>query len=329
MKKSILPFAIALLTVWGCNNSENNDKKSEEFLPPSSGTHAELLLVTPDSVWQGQIGELLLETFGQEQYGLPQPEGIFSLNKIKPLAFSSLFKRSKSVLLVEIGDTTLVEIQRNVWAKPQIVGTIVAPNKKALRKLILSNAKQLIETFHLADLDVVRGRMHGTAYKTLPKSLADFGIKSMVFSSGFEQTLDKADIKIFRQNTLKTDQFMVFYTRPITPNTLPGHDIIAARDSIGKKYFEGPAAGSYFGTEILMPPQQFNTTIDNQFAIETRGLWKTFGDFRGGPFLSYTIYNENKNEILCIEGFIYGPDAKKRNIMLEMEAMMRSITFKK
>ena len=47
------------------------------------------------------------------------------------------------------------------------------------------------------------------------------------------------------------------------------------------------------------------------------------GDFKG-PFLSYTIYDEKNDRILTVES-VYGPTAKKRNVVLEMEAMMRSI----
>ena len=62
-----------------------------------------------------------------------------------------------------------------------------------------------------------------------------------------------------------------------------------------------------------------------QLLIETRGLWRMNGDFMGGPFLSYTIYDEKNDRILTIESLLYGPTAKKRNVVLEMEAMMRSI----
>ena len=52
-------------------------------------------------------------------------------------------------------------------------------------------------------------------------------------------------------------------------------------------------------------------------------------DFMGGPFLSYATYNDDKNEVLTLEGFIYGPDAKKRDVLLEMEGMMTSVKFEK
>ncbi|MDC0972677.1 DUF4837 family protein, partial [bacterium] len=89
--------------------------------------------------------------------------------------------------------------------------------------------------------------------------------------------------------------------------------------------FEGTYEGSYMSTELMIPPSIENTEISGMFAIETRGLWRMNGDFMGGPFLSYTIYDEKNDRILTIESLLYGPTAKKRNVVLEMEAMMRSI----
>jgi hypothetical protein len=325
--KLIFTLFVGAFLVASC--SKNNSGEAEKYLPPSSGTHAEMLLVVQDSVWKTALSKSILTVFGREQYGLPQPEAIFSLNRINPSAFTSIFKKSKSIVLIELGDTTMVNVQHDVWASPQMVATIVAPTLRGLYKLIKENEANLTAAFKEADLNVIRGRMAKTAYKTLPASLREMGINKMRLSLGFEQTLDKPDLKIFRQSTKKTEQFILFYTRPMRDDYLPGQDIIAARDTIAKNYFEGPKSGSYFATEVEMPPQQLTLEIDGQFAIETRGLWRTVGGFMGGPFLSYTIYNDKTNQVLCVEGFFYGPDAKKRNILLEMEAMMRSIEWKK
>jgi hypothetical protein len=322
--KQTIPLLFVLLALSACNESSNSDV----YKPPSSGTHAEMLIVTHDTLWNGPVGEALRSTFAREQYGLPQPEGIFSVNRIRPAAFTSIFEKAKSVVFAKIGDTTLVLLQKNRWAKPQLVATFIAPTYKDLYALIKTHEDEMVRSFHQADLGVVLGRMSGVLYKSLPESLEDMGIATMKLNSGFEQTLDKEDVKIFRQQTKKTQQFLVFSKRPMREDILPGQDIVAARDTIGKLYFEGSQEDSYFATEQMIPPQQINDQIDGQFAIETRGMWKTVGDFMGGPFLSYTIYNDQTDEIFCVEGFIYGPDAKKRNIILEMEAMMKSITFR-
>lgn len=323
-----LTFGIILGTIFLLACGEEGKNTSEKYLTPSSGTHAEMLIVAHDSLWHTATGEALLNVFAQEQYGLPQPEGIFSVNHVAPSGFQGLLKKAKSIVFVEIGDTTMIQSQIDVWARPQITTTIIAPNRKELLRLIKANEKQLIETYHKGDLGVVRGRMKSNTYKTLPSSLKELGIADMFLQQGFEQTLDKPELKIFKQSTKKTEQFLIFSTRPINEEILPGQDIIAARDSIGKRYFAGTSDNSYFATESLIPPQQTNTEVNGRFAIETRGMWKTVGDFMGGPFISYTIYNDERHEILTIEGFLYGPDARKRNILLEMEGMITSVVFK-
>ncbi len=327
MKYIFFTLFIGLFCI-SCNNQETNSAQ-KKYLPPSSGTHAEMMLVVENALWKSQTGKALIESLGQPQYGLPQSEGIFSLNRIAPADFQGLLKRTKSLIFIERGDSVIIESKRDVWASPQLVTTITAPTEREILEILKTNESKLIEAYHKSDLNAVRIRMKKFTYKQIPSNLGDFDIEQMDLQKGFNQTLNKPDIKIFRQETKKTTQFLVFSTRPIKDDVLPGQDIVAARDSIGKRYFEGSADSSYFATEMLFPPQQVTSEVDNKFAIETRGMWKTIGDFMGGPFISYTIFNDEKNEILTIEGFIFGPDAKKRNVLLEMEAMITSIKFKK
>lgn len=326
MKYTVFLF-FSLFIFASCDSNSKNEKK--KYLPPSSGTHAEMLLVVEEPLWTSRTGQALIDVFGQEQYGLPQPEGIFSLNRIAPSQFQGLLKRTKSMVFVERSDTTLIETKRNVWATPQLITTITAPTEKEIIDLLERNKEVLVDVHHKGDVLTVQTRMKEMAYKTLPESIKSLGIEKMLLELGFSQTLDKPEIKIFRQNTKKTTQFLIFSTRSGSDDQLVGQDIVAARDSIGKHYFEGSVSGSYFATETIIPPQQIHTEIDGEFAIETRGMWKTVGDFMGGPFISYTIYRDNSDEILTIEGVVYGPDAKKRNTILEMEAMVKSIQFAK
>lgn len=319
-------LTISALLILSC--AEENSTK-EKYLPPSSGTHNELVIVCHDTLWRGLAGKMLIETFAQEQEGLPQSEGIFQVTRIPSNAFAPLFKKAKSIVLAEFADTNFVIIEKDVWARPQVVVSIFAKNERDMYKLIRENGVKMTSTFHQADLHVVRQRMKGQVYSKLPDNLKnDLGISQMVLNLGFDQTLDKPEIKIFRQQTRKTQQFLILYKRKVNDDLLPAEDIIAARDSIGKAYFEGAFEDSYFATEMLIEPVQANTTIGGNYTIETRGLWKAIGDQMGGPFINFAIYI-NDDEMLMVEGLLYGPDAKKRNILLEMEAMITSIQFEK
>jgi hypothetical protein len=64
-------------------------------------------------------------------------------------------------------------------------------------------------------------------------------------------------------------------------------------------------------------------------AVETRGLWRTYGDFMGGPFLSYTVADSAAGVVYTLEGLVYSPGMAKRLVLLEMEAAFRAATFQR
>jgi hypothetical protein len=75
-------------------------------------------------------------------------------------------------------------------------------------------------------------------------------------------------------------------------------------------------------------PVMTNTIVAGNVAIETRGLWMVEGDFMGGPFLNYTIFDEKNNRVITAEGFVYAAGTKKRNYVFEMEAIIKSLELK-
>jgi hypothetical protein len=228
---------------------------------------------------------------------------------------------------VEKSDTSFVKMQKDLWARPQRIVRITAQSEKELVEEIKGSAKQVINAFKEHDMSVIQSRLRKSSYAYTHENLKKIGIKKMLLHKGFDPTLDKENLKIFATKTVKTIQYIMVSERPMTEGMVSMDDIIAHRDSIGKKYFEGTHEDSYMETELLIPPFTETTEISGMFALETRGLWRMENDFMGGPFLSYTIYDEKNNRILTVESLLYGPTAKKRNVVLEMEAMMRSIVL--
>ena len=330
MTSSLLRFTVlSLLLVFSTSckkkNADGTKTKSQRILVPSSGTHSELLLVMPDHLWQGAAGEAFRELYLADQEGLPQSEPYFDVSRVRPEDVNDLLKRTKSIMWVEPSDTSFVKMQKDLWARPQRIVRITAPSTKAITESIRASAKQIIQAFKEHDMGVIQSRLKKSSYAYTHENMKKMGIKSMLMHQGFDPTLDKEGLKIFATKTVRTIQYVVVSERPMTDGLVSVDDVIAHRDSLGKHYFEGSYEGSYMTTETLIPPTISNTEISGMFALETRGLWRMEGDFMGGPFLSYTIYDEKNDRILTIESLLYGPTAKKRNVVLEMEAMMRSI----
>ena len=319
-----------LFLLLGCSAPKTNPdgtKKDTRILPPSSGTHSELLLVMPDELWIGPAGEAFRELYLADQEGLPQSEAYFDASRVEPKEVNRILQKTKSIMWVEKSDTSFVKMQKDLWARPQRIVRITAQSEKELVEEIKSSAKQVINAFKEHDMSVIQSRLRKSSYAYTHENLKKIGIKKMLLHKGFDPTLDKENLKIFATKTVKTIQYIMVSERPMTEGMVSMDDIIAHRDSIGKKYFEGTHEDSYMETELLIPPFTETTEISGMFALETRGLWRMENDFMGGPFLSYTIYDEKNNRILTVESLLYGPTAKKRNVILEMEAMMRSIVL--
>ena len=319
-----------LSLLFSCSAPQTNPdgtKKDIRILPPSSGTHSELLLVMPDKLWIGAAGEAFKELYLADQEGLPQSEAYFNASRVEPEEVNRILQKTKSIMWVEKSDTSFVKIQKDLWSRPQRIVRITAKSENELVKEIKGSAKQIIHVFKEHDMSVIQGRLKKSAYVYTHENLKKIGIKKMLLHKGFDPTLDIENLKIFATKTVKTIQYIMVSERPMTEGIVSKDDIIAHRDSIGKKYFEGTREGSYMKTELLIPPSTETTEISGMFALETRGLWRMENDFMGGPFLSYTIYDEKNNRVLTVESLLYGPTAKKRNVVLEMEAMMRSIVL--
>lgn len=63
---TLLTIATIALFTASCGGEETNADgtvKDTRILPPSSGTHSELLLVMPDELWLGPAGEAFREIY--------------------------------------------------------------------------------------------------------------------------------------------------------------------------------------------------------------------------------------------------------------------------
>ena len=81
------------------------------------------------------------------------------------------------------------------------------------------------------------------------------------------------------------------------------------------------------GTNAATGDQNFVRPISVQgdYALEARGLWRIKGDFMGGPFVSHVRLDKANQRIIVSEIFIYSPDKMKRNLVRQMEASLYTL----
>lgn len=80
-------------------------------------------------------------------------------------------------------------------------------------------------------------------------------------------------------------------------------------------------------TEKAFAPYVFPAEVSGRKAAEVRGIWEVNGYPMAGPFLTYIINDKANNRKLVLEGFIFAPSANKRDDLLELEAIMKTVQF--
>jgi len=325
MKRILVAFlTLTLLTSCG------DDKI---ILPGSTGSFAKVLVVIDNSKWQGDIGKEIRQTFGKLQVGLPQPEKLISTAQVAPHGFTSMLRATRSVFIVEVSDTTGIKVMHNRFSSPQTVVYATAKDNDELLKLLQEKNQEIIDVFRDADIKQMQGvfkkkRLDDSQYKTFQNLNV-----SMTIPKEFRTVDDTGDFLWLRQHLQSGiargagNNNILVYSLPLQDEDSIADGIISMRDAIGEKYIPGAKEGMYMITEAAYTPFTVETKIKDNKAFETRGKWEVKNDFMAGPFLNYAIVDKKNNRLLVVEGFTYAPSVDKRNFVLELEAIVKSVVI--
>lgn len=321
MKKFGLFLAVISLLI-SCDTGGN-----QKTLQEANGRMNNLLIVMKNSEWQGEIGDELRKIIAEPVLGLPQPEAQFEVSQIPPESFGTMFKASRSILHIGITGNNSFTENTNVYASPQKIITITGTDKEDLIQKIQKNGKALVSQFKKADLLTVQRSIYKNYWD--PAKMATF-IKhgySMKIPKTFSIVEDNGEFVWYRMRLDGGNSMELYsYTVPILSiDDENGNNVVAIRDTIGKKYIPGEIEGSYMITEQAYTPHIFKVKLDGKKALETKGKWEVKGLYMAGPFLSYSVIDKANDRLVVVEGLTYAPSINKRDYMFELEAIMKTL----
>jgi len=318
-KKSIY-FLFATLILASC--SENKSKG-----PNSTGRGSEIIIVCSKPAWNSAVGDTIRALLMQDMPGLPEAEPEFTLINVSEKDFSTFLQTHRNVLVVDIkagNKKSKVETLRNVWAHPQRVIKVKAGSDTAFFNLFAKYSIAIKELFNQNERARFRELNSLNRNYVVENILAkDFGIK-MVISKDFYLAKKMSDFVWLRSEATTMSLGLMIYTYPYkdTAQMNPAA-LLATRDRYTKLYVPGPLEGSYMAIEReFYPPVSRKILFKKMFAIETRGLWKTVGDFMGGPFVNYAIVDAPRQRIIVFDGYVYYPNKSKRNYVRQLESII-------
>jgi len=327
LKLSIF-FLLVLFTFVSC------DDLNERVLPSISGKSGDLLLVVDSNYWNNKTGAELQAIFSKEQVGLPQREALFNLIKVPHRSFARIFHTMRNIIMVNIDpeEKIKIDVRENVWAESQLLITITAPNDKIAAETIQKNGEALLDYFNHQEVKRLQGKYKSNANSKNAKMLEEeFGLKISVDDLYIvaKETNDfiwlRKDKKVGEH---EVSQGLLIYTYPyISDSTFEVNSLVKKRNEITKEYVIGGVENSYMQTYQEYIPKEKEINLKGIYVKELRGLWHMEGDFMGGPFISYTMVDEQMNRVITIDGYVYAPKFDKREFIRELEALALTINF--
>ncbi len=325
--RHIIVTLVSFLLIVSCGDKSSNQKI---LLDSNKGTVNTVSVVLSNDMWEGGVGESVRSVLAQPVYGLPQEEPIFTINQIPPHVFSDFITRNRTILKIEVGKETGTKFVNNVYAKPQRVVVVSGKTKQDVINQLDENASKIVETFKgieiLEKQRITRKSLYND--KVIQENLG----LSIQFPTAYRigKTIGKKEDKFYwLKRDIPTGYVnILLYELPneaLIRNDSMVSQIIKIRDSIGKKFIEGPVEGSYMATENAYTPFHSETIIDNKPTLETKGIWDVKNAFMSGPFINYAIEDKINKRWIVVEGFAFAPSVEKRNYIFELEAIIKSI----
>ncbi|MBE0653783.1 MAG: DUF4837 family protein [Bacteroidales bacterium] len=333
MKKYIQLISILILavTLGSCKlkpGEQRGSSSSGLLLPNVSGTAGEVLVVMDNFNWKNKAGEILRKTLEQEYPALTQPEPLFDLIHITAGAFDNIFQIHRTVLTVNIEESipeATLRYSENVWAKPQLVIRLDAPNGYALETLLEKERDNILRNILSYDRKRIQDVYNDSKDPEIRNIVSKFNI-SLAVPRGYNIDMNNDEFASFSIETAKTSQVIFVYQYPSSgKNSLSTSEIIDRRNEFLQKYTRGSRMDSYITTTELFPPETYDIVRDGREIAEVRGWWELFNGYMGGPFLSHSTILEKSGKVVVVEGYVYNPNNKKRNMMRQLEAIIYSM----
>ena len=305
------------------------DKEVKNFKPQSSGRINSISVIIDKPSWDGKIGDAIRDKYASEFIGLPQVEEAFTLNYIPYEAFTGFGRTARNIIYINKKKQDKPRMIRDRYARPQLFLEVSGLDNESIIQGISSS-------FEFSSAQFQNGEITENKNRILNSLLKDTGLDSLNISlkipSAYSVFKNEPET-VWLQKPLKNGTSNLIIKDLKSPlsdfEKINLNDVVSLRDSIGKEFIPGRVENSYMITEKEYLPYISYQTVNGFEAIETRGTWEVKGDYMGGPFINYIIKDTLNNSLLYVEGFVFSPSQRKRDKMIELEAVIKSMVIGK
>lgn len=327
ISNNLLALAI-LLIILSCGQSNR-----APLMPKPTGAPGDVLLVVNEKIWKSFAGDTLRAMLAGPVEALPQNEPKFDVVQIEHRVFDKNFKLQRNIVVVKVGadqPESKVLFQKGLWAKDQLLISLHAKNLDSLIILLNEKREDIVGLIENTERSRLMKAYRGTQDMNMYNQLKENHNFTLSVPKGFKVSLDEKGMVWLTQEYRDIIQGILIYSYDYTdPETFTRDFLSEKRDFYTKKYIPGEIENSYVQIEPLFPPLFREYSLkDKKYTAELRGLWRMEGGLAmGGPFISITQLDEERNKVVTADAFVFAPGHKKRELLRQLEAIIFTLDF--
>ena len=319
-------YLVVIFVVFFLQSCEDN---KVVYKPESSARINSITVVVDNNSWNNTIGDKIRNLYADEYEGLPQIEERFTLKQMPYEAFSGFSRSSRNIIFINKKSNPEFFFEVDKYARPQIYLEIKGNSIKSILEQIDKSKKEAINKFTNGEIEENKRRILKSPLKDT-FAMDDFSI-NMKMPSAYSLYKQDKNFIWYQKQIQKGHSNIIVTQLPNQKNIFDYNipSVIKLRDSIGEVFLPGRNPESFMISEKEYLPYQKKVNYYGIKMLETRGTWEVKGDFMGGPFLNYLIEDKLNDRVLFVEGFVFAPSKRKRDNIIELEAIIKSLKLKK
>ena len=324
MNKTHFLFLLFSLLFFSCT------KKSDNSPQKVAGKINTISVIIDDQLWNGEVGDSIRNKFASPVIGLTEEEPLFTINQYPAKLMEGFMTDSRTIIVVKKEEKNEFSVKKNQYASPQNVFHISGKTSADILKIIEKNTPKIIQT--IKETEIIESQRINSQSLLNPKTITNKFHISLKIPKGYLYVLQENNFVWLKKEITSGNNSILIYQVPISsikkePNAIA--NIIKMRDSIGNLYISGTEPNTRMITEEGYAPYLFKIKLDGKETYETKGTWELKNDFMSGPFINYAIVDEEHDRILVLEGFCYSPSKEERDLVHELESIIKSIVILK
>ena len=223
-----------------------------------------------------------------------------------------------------------MQVQKDVWAQPQVIVNLIGSGEEQILENLEENRGKLYGLLENEERKRILNVYHRSKKVDIDEKLKKNHNLSLTVPTNFNLDVDTTDFVWISHETPDISQGVFVYHYPYTDDsTFTKNYLVKKRNEFLKKYVPGPVEGSYMSTVGEFTDFEEFSFKSERYVTIMRGLWKVENAFMGGPYISISTLDEERNRVVAFEGYVYAPKKDKRTFIRQIEAILFSFDIVK